>query len=74
MDRSRLNKIIVIVVAVGLSAGLIAGAAMAVLEAGPATTQSVERIFIDLDGDGDVDLLVSGEVIFNVPLSPTPSP
>jgi len=32
----------------------------------PASSQ-VSNVFLDVDGDGNIDLLVSGEVIFNVP-------
>jgi hypothetical protein len=36
--------------------------------------RQVERQFIDLNGDGRLDLLLSGEAIYNgVPLEPTPS-
>jgi hypothetical protein len=34
----------------------------------------VTNVFVDVNGDGAVDLLVSGEVVFNTtPLAPTPS-
>lgn len=39
----------------------------------PAGFVHVERVFVDLNGDGLLDLLYSGEVVYN-PQSPLPQP
>ena len=41
----------------------------------PSVSIQVERVFVDLNGDGALDLLVRGEVIYNqVPLALTAQP
>ncbi len=56
-----------------LLAGTLAGGLVATLayRPGPAlATTHLERVFVDLNGDGAPDLLLSGEVIYNGPLAP----
>lgn len=37
-----------------------------------ASAASVQNVFVDIDGDGQLDLLVKGEVIYNNPLASQP--
>jgi hypothetical protein len=57
-----------------LAIGLLAGLWFAGGSSAPALpTQHISGLFIDLNGDGAIDYLFTGEAIFNVPpLSPTP--
>lgn len=78
-----MNKKLVMVSLVVVALALIAfGTVNAFLSTEPAPAipvTVVERVFIDIDGDGHVDLLVFGEVIMNSAggpdfLAPTPNP
>jgi len=67
---------VVIVVLVAFAAGLAFGLSPA-LKAEAANTTNVSYLWVDLNGDGQVDLLVSGEVVFNtgfLALTPTAEP
>jgi hypothetical protein len=57
---------IVLFVAIGLAVGV-------TLTKTDGAARYVEHIFVDINGDGRLDLLVSGDVIFNLPLV-TPLP
>jgi hypothetical protein len=72
------NKTLWIALAFVIIAVLVLGAILGAYFSGKPTvdTVKVERLFLDVDGDKKIDLLVEGEVIFNDgPLAqPTPQP
>jgi hypothetical protein len=67
------SKIIAIAVIVILSIALFFPALYAVgyfpQVSAAASSTVVENVFVDIDSDGDLDLLLEGQVIFNSPLS-----
>jgi len=71
-SKVKLWGVLAVVVVVALVVGVAAGTWFSTGQA--AKVQQVERVFLDVNGDGRVDLLVEGDVIFNLPLPPTPTP
>lgn len=45
--------------------------AMGIIGAQAAAGEHVQNVFVDVNGDGQLDLLLTGEVIYNSPLSPS---
>jgi hypothetical protein len=72
------NKTLWIALALVIIAVLVMGAILGAYFSGGKSvdTVKVERLFLDVDGDKKIDLLIEGEVIFNDgPLTqPTPKP
>jgi hypothetical protein len=63
--------IMVILVLMALMAGIYFGTSQATLSM---QTTHAQQVFLDIDGNGQLDLLVSGEVIMNQgPFVPSPS-
>lgn len=70
-----MNKKLYAFIIAGLVIAIIVGAIFgALLKPVQIQTQEVHKVFLDIDSDGRVDLLVRGDVIFNtIPLVPTSS-
>ena len=63
------------VLAVAIMAALIVGAAAGFYAAPqPGGVQSIHNLFVDLNADGNPDLLLAGSVLWNVPLVLTLTP
>jgi len=74
-NKSKNTKLIILVIGLVIIAAAVMGYfAIPQLSASALDAQSVQQIFIDIDGDGALDLLVRGEVVFNIPFEPAKIP
>lgn len=71
MDKSKLIALLVILIA-ALFVAAYGLWAMGIIGAQAAAGEPVQNVFVDVNGDGALDLLLTGEVIYNVPLSAQP--
>lgn len=68
MNKPKLIALLVILIA-ALFVAAYGLWAMGIIGAQAAAGELVQNVFVDINGDGQLDLLLTGEVIYNSPLS-----